>query len=184
MNELDHAIGWSPLPPASRRRVNWDELYAPLIGLFHAGAKPAHKAVEECTPQRLASLRTRAGQALSNMGPVFAAEAARLRRERYVILGSALAVSLILIILACLTSTKGYELIKSFLTAGGTGGLMAWGITTAFRRSDHEAQLKLFPAIFAAQFDLCADCDAYERVFEQFVRAIEALRGGQRDARR
>jgi hypothetical protein len=175
MSEFEHVIRWTPLPAGSRRRLDWDKIYAPLVGLFHAGARPA-TAEEECTPQRLTSLRKRASEALATLRPELEGEADRLRRERYTILGIALTVSLILIIIACLNSTKGYELIKSLLTAGGTGGSMAWGITMAFRRSDHETQLRLFPTLFTAEFDLCTDCEAYEKVFERFAKAIEALR--------
>jgi hypothetical protein len=177
MSDFEHVIRWVPLPSSSRRRVNWDRVYEPLAGLFHAGATARVKAEEECTPQRLTSLRTRADEALTTISPEFDREAARLRRERYVILGTALTVSLILVVVSGLNSTTGYELIKTFLAAGGTGGSLSWGIATAFRRADQETQLKLFPTLFAAEFDLCADCDAYQKVFERFARAVDALRG-------
>jgi hypothetical protein len=175
MNESEPDLVWHPLPHGSRRRLrpSWPTILAPLEGLFHAGQAPA----VECTPQRLSALRNRATEALAAVGPVFKQEAERLRWERYGVLGTAGVLSLACIVLGCLITTNGYELIKAFLTAGGTGGLMTWGVTLAFRRVDQERQLRLFPSVFAIEFNLCKDCDAYERVFERFGRAAESLRG-------
>ena len=176
MTEYEHVIRWTPLSTGSSRRVNWDNLYAPFVGLFHAGHEKA--AVNaECTPQRLAGLKTRADQAIGVVRPEFTGEADRLRRERFLILGAALAVSLVLILVACLTKNQGYELLKTLLATGGTGGLLTWGVTLAFSRVDQETKLRLFPGLFGAEFELCATCEAYEEAFQRFVKAAEALRG-------
>jgi hypothetical protein len=177
MTEYDHVIRWTPLAGRSRRRVNWDRLYSPFVGLFHYGKQEAAPK-EDCTPQRLAALKARADQAIANVRPEFTGEADRLRRERHLILGASFAVSVVLIFTACLTSNQGYELIKAFLAAGGTGGLLTWGVTLGFKRVDQEMKLKLFPGLFRAEFDLCTTCDAFEEAFQRFVRAAEALRGG------
>jgi hypothetical protein len=178
MNEYDHVIRWTPLSTGSSRRVKWDNLYAPFVGLFHAGNEAA-SVKAECTPQRLAGLKTRADQAIVNVRPEFTGEADRLRRERYLILSVALAVSLALIVFACLTKNQGYEIVKTFLATGGTGGLLTWGVTLAFSRIDQEMKLRLFPGLFGAEFDLCATCEAYEEAFQRFVKAAEALRGAK-----
>jgi hypothetical protein len=175
MNEYDHVIRWTPLSISSSRRVNWDNLYAPFVGLFHAGQ--ANAAMNgEFTPQRLAGLKTRADQAIENVRVEFTREADRLRRERYLILGSSLTVSLVLILVACLTKNQGGELAKTLLVTGGTGGLLIWGVTLAFSRIDQETKLRLVPGLFGAEFDLCTTCEAYEEAFQRFVRTAEALR--------
>ena len=55
----------------------------------------------------------RAAQALANAAEEFAKEADRLRRDRYVVLGTALALSLVLVALGWGTTANGYEIIKS-----------------------------------------------------------------------
>ncbi len=177
MSITETDIDWRALPTSSRRRVDWDRLYEPMLGLFHAGAKEVAAAKEACTPERLGGLRDRASRALQAAESVFSSEADRLKRERQIILGVAVALTLVLIVLVSLTSSRGYELVNSVLAAGGTGGLLAWSITSAFKRVDQETQLRLFPRIFALQFGLCSDCEQYEGVFQKFVSAAEKMRG-------
>jgi hypothetical protein len=178
MSDYEHVIRWTPLSSGSRQRVNWTSLLSPVVGLFHAG-KAAVTAKEDCTPQRLASLRTRADQAIENVKPEFAREAERLRRERIVILVVALVVSLALIAVACLSKTQGNDIIKAVLATGGSGGLLTWGVLLAFQRVDQESKLRLFPGLFGTEFELCSTCEAYEATFERFARAVEALRGAK-----
>lgn len=137
------------------------------------GAEP-----KECTPQRLTSLRSRAKDALITAAPEFSAEAARLRKERRCILIVTVVLVVIIVAVSSLIKFDGWsDIVKSVLGSGGSGGLVIWVVTVAFRRMDHESQLNLFPKFFAVQFDLCHDCEAYERVFERFAIALDRMRG-------
>ncbi len=177
MSDYEHVVHWTALSSGSRRRMNWTSFLSPVLRPFHGGQE-AVVAKEECTPQRLAALRARAGEALENVKPEFAAEAARLRRERFVILGIALAVSLGLIAVAGLNKTQGYDVIKTVLATGGSGGLLTWSVLLAFQRVDQESKLRLFPGLFGTEFELCSTCEAYEATFERFARAVEGARAG------
>jgi hypothetical protein len=177
MNGLAHELHWRPLPGRSSKRVNWDEIFRPLEGVFHMGSAGAE--ADDCPPQRLASLRTRAAEALATTDASFTGEADRLRRERNLVLGVALIVTLLIIFLTRFDTNHWYDLVKAVLATGGTGGLLTWTVTFAFRRIDQESQLRLFPKFFAPQFNLCSTCKQFEEVFERFVRAAETFRGGK-----
>jgi hypothetical protein len=161
---------WHPLSIQSQQRLNWDAIYK------HVEVHAHGRERAECTPQRLARLKERAQGVIAVVAQEFATEADLLRRERFHILGAAGVLALACVVLGCLVTVTGYDLIKAVVSAGGAGGLMTWGITLAFRRLDHESELRLLPKVFAAKFGLCHDCDAYERTFDQFSRATESLR--------
>lgn len=184
MNADEYKIKWLPLPRRSSKRIGpgWDKIFEPLVGIFSMGGAPeGAKKEEECRRERLKSYQERAARALAAADKEFTSEADQLKKERYVILGVALLVSLVLIALGCGTTSNGYEIIKSVLATTGTGGLLTWSITFAFRRIDHESQLRMFPKVFAPQFEMCIDCEQYKGTFERFARAAEALRGARTD---
>jgi hypothetical protein len=152
--------------------LDWKKIYAPL----EVFAAAEERAQSQCTPKRLSDLKKRAEETLAVIVAEFVAEAERLRMERYLVLGVVTALSAAGVLLGCLVTTNGYDLLKSMLTVSGSGGVMTWGVAVAFKRLDHEAELRLLPKVFAAKFRLCHDCASYERVFEEFSRATESLR--------
>ncbi len=178
MSDLQDRFNWTALPPRSSRRINWDRLFQPFVGQFHFGSRNS-AAEKECTEERLKILRQCAADALAAVRPEFVAEGERLRFERRLALCVTTGILLLLVFVSCLISVKGYDLIKAILTAGGSGGLLTWGLVFAFKRIDHESALRLFPVLFETEFALAVDCAAYERAFERFARAADALRGAK-----